>query len=223
MTHESLASFRPVVRSARERILAAAEELFAEHGYDAAALRAIATRADVPIGLIGYHFGSKLGLYRAVFEARSPAVVEQRMAGLALSRLEADPDKRLELVVKSVLVPMLSLRLSGRTTNFGILLAREISDPRSIERGIVRDILDPIANAVIEQLTEIMPGRSKSSIHWIYHAMIGAMVYVMGDAGRICRLSDGTADPNDVDGATLELISIVLDGMRSQTPSPRRR
>ena len=217
MSDESRVSFRDENKTSRERILAAAEDVFAEHGFDATPLRVIAAKADVPIGLIGYHFGNKQGIYRAVFEARIPAVVEQRMAGLALSRLEADPDKRLELIVKSVLVPMLSLRLSGRSTNFGMLLAREVGDPRSIERGIVRDILDPIANAVTEQLTAVLPGRSKASIHWIYHAMIGAMVYVMGDAGRICRLSGGVADPNDVDKATLELISIVLDGIRPRT------
>ncbi len=78
----------------------------------------------------------------------------------------------------------------------------------------MRDILDPIATAVTEQLATVMPDRSKASIHWIYHAMIGAMVYAMGDAGRICRLSGGAADANDVDWATLELISIILDGIR---------
>ena len=214
MTSESPVPFSHDNRTSRDRILAAAEDVFAEHGFDATTLRLIAAGAEVPIGLIAYHFGNKAGLYRAVFEARSPAMVEQRMAGLALCRLETDPDKRLELIVKSVLVPMLGLRLSGRATNFGMLLAREVSDPRSIERGIVRDILDPIATAVTEQLSAVLPGRSRASIHWIYHAMIGAMVYAMGDAGRICRLSGGAADPNDVDRATLELISIVLDGIR---------
>ena len=217
MTIENAALFRNEIRSSRDKILMAAEDVFAEHGIDATTLRMIAAGAEVPTGLIAYHFGNKAGLYRAVFEARSPAVVEQRMAGLALSRLETDPTKRLELIVKSVLVPMLSLRLSGRTTNFGRLLAREVSDPRSIERGIVRDLLDPIAALVTEQLALVMPDRSRASIHWIYHAMIGAMVYVMGDAGRICRLSDGAADPNDVNKAIREVIAIILDGIRPRT------
>lgn len=47
---------------ARERIRTAAIELVAERGVIGATVRAIATRAEVPIGLINYHFGSKDGL-----------------------------------------------------------------------------------------------------------------------------------------------------------------
>ena len=82
-------------RTARERILVAAEELFAGFGFDGASLRQIAVRAEVPVGLVSYHFTSKLGVYRAVFELRTPVVVEQRKAGLALAAMEEDPTRRL--------------------------------------------------------------------------------------------------------------------------------
>ena len=57
-------------QSARDKILDAAEMLFAEDGLHGVSMRQIAVAAKVPIGLIGYHFGSKDGLYRAVFERR---------------------------------------------------------------------------------------------------------------------------------------------------------
>src|SRR3989304_9442427 len=48
------------------RILAAAEALFAEHGFDAASMSAIAERAGVSKANIFHHFSSKNALYRAV-------------------------------------------------------------------------------------------------------------------------------------------------------------
>lgn len=204
---------------ARERILAAAEQVFADLGFDGASVRQIATRAAVPIGLVSYHFGGKLGAYRAVFERRTPAVVEQRRAGLALAELEDDPDRRLALVVKAVLVPMLNLRTGEGRGSFGTLLAREVADPKSVERGIIQSMLDPVAQSVIEQLHAVLPGRTDAQVHWAYQAMIGTMVFVMADAGRIKRLSGGAADPEDADAAVRHLLPLLLDGLRGRKGS----
>lgn len=50
----------------REAILDAAEEMFAEHGFDGARIDAIAAAADYNKSLIFHYFGDKLGLYAAV-------------------------------------------------------------------------------------------------------------------------------------------------------------
>jgi AcrR family transcriptional regulator len=50
----------------RDRILAAAAELFAAHGYDRTATARIAAAARVPHGLIFYHFKTKMDLLLAV-------------------------------------------------------------------------------------------------------------------------------------------------------------
>lgn len=49
----------------RERILAAALEVFAERGFDGARTRDIAERAGANLGLLPYYFGGKLQLWRA--------------------------------------------------------------------------------------------------------------------------------------------------------------
>lgn len=57
--------------STRTRILEAAGELFAEHGYGETSNKAVAARAEVDLASINYHFGSRNGLYQAVLtEAR---------------------------------------------------------------------------------------------------------------------------------------------------------
>jgi len=48
---------------AKEAILAAAREQFAEQGFEGATMRAIAAAAGVDVALVSYYFGSKSGLF----------------------------------------------------------------------------------------------------------------------------------------------------------------
>lgn len=60
---------KPSIREGNERaILAAAEVVFAEHGFGGATMAAIAAQAGVPKPNIHYYFPTKEKLYRAVVE-----------------------------------------------------------------------------------------------------------------------------------------------------------
>jgi AcrR family transcriptional regulator len=216
----------PVSVSTRERILEKAEHVFAQFGFDGASIRQIGLAAGVPVALLGYHFGSKEGLYRAVFDRRAPTVVEQRYAGLALAETEPDLDKRLELIVKALVLPMLHLRAHDKDPSFGRLMAHETTDPKSQSRGFIRDIFDPVARKVIGALASALPERSMQEINWAYQFMLGAMVFVMADTGRIARLSEGLCQPEDEASAVAHLVSFLTAGVRfglstktNQTPS----
>jgi len=80
-------------------------------------------------------------------------------------------------------------------------------------------MLDPIAKVVIGRLTELLPERSEAEIHWAYQLVIGIMVHVMSDSGRIRRLSDGAADPADPEETLRHLVPLLLHGMRAKEPS----
>ncbi|MCL2585930.1 MAG: TetR/AcrR family transcriptional regulator, partial [Streptosporangiales bacterium] len=54
---------RPGTSQTREEILAVARGRFAERGYDAASLRAIAAEAEVDPALVIHYFGSKEKLF----------------------------------------------------------------------------------------------------------------------------------------------------------------
>ncbi|MGH3760139.1 MAG: TetR/AcrR family transcriptional regulator [Gemmatimonadales bacterium] len=62
--------------SARERILTAAEELFAEFGFDATPTSKIAARATVPKGLVHYYFKRKSDLLAALVDRLPDEQVE---------------------------------------------------------------------------------------------------------------------------------------------------
>src|SRR5262249_61325981 len=59
---------------ARAKIAAAAEELFAERGFDGAAIRDIARKAGVNGAMIHYYFGNKEGLYHAMLEGAASRI-----------------------------------------------------------------------------------------------------------------------------------------------------
>ena len=52
---------------ARERLLHAALQLFAEHGYAKTSIRAIAQAAQANVAAVSYYFGDKATLYAALF------------------------------------------------------------------------------------------------------------------------------------------------------------
>src|SRR6202453_4926206 len=63
----------------RERIMKAAERLFAERGYDGTSVRAIVAKARVNQAAINYHFDGKDGLYREVLRAAFRALTENQL------------------------------------------------------------------------------------------------------------------------------------------------
>ncbi|MGP0093864.1 MAG: TetR family transcriptional regulator [Xanthobacteraceae bacterium] len=197
-------------KSARDKILNAAEMLFAEHGLHAISLRRIAAAAAVPTGLIGYHFGSKDGLYRAVFERFSPTIVGERLAGLRLAEAEPDAERRLELIVKALVLPMVRLRTIDDQARFGRLMAREASDPNAFERGIIPQLFDPVAQEVVGALARAMPERSQTQIYWGYQFMLGALIFLMADTGRIERLSGGRCKSRDAESIARYLVPFLV-------------
>jgi AcrR family transcriptional regulator len=76
---------RPSADATRERILAAALDLFSELSFDGATTREIAARAGVTQGLLNYHFSSKDELWRAAVDglfAELGSALEVRAEGL---------------------------------------------------------------------------------------------------------------------------------------------
>jgi AcrR family transcriptional regulator len=104
-------------RTARGRILAAAERLFAERGFDHTSTALIAAEARVPQGLIFYHFKTKMALLLAVIRedqatlldgllpAPGPAAgLHQAVAGLwrHLSAVLGEPSPVRKIIIQEV-------------------------------------------------------------------------------------------------------------------------
>ncbi|WP_344850496.1 helix-turn-helix domain-containing protein [Kribbella ginsengisoli] len=71
--------------AARTRILDAAEDLFAEDGFDATPTKLLADRAGVAKGLLFYYFPRKLDVLRTLFAERLPSHPLCAVGGLAVA------------------------------------------------------------------------------------------------------------------------------------------
>ena len=110
--HGNSADPQPASSSAdldtRRRLLHAAAEVFAEHGYRAATVREICAKAGANVAAVNYHFGDKARLYQEVFEG---------LIGEALGKYPPDmglgpnptPEERLEAFVRSFLLRVLTV------------------------------------------------------------------------------------------------------------------
>lgn len=82
----------------RQRILTAARELFAQHGYEGTSVRDITSRAKANLAAITYHFGSKELLFHAVLRSVAEPLVE---AVTQAAQAPGTPLQRLELALRA--------------------------------------------------------------------------------------------------------------------------
>lgn len=199
--------------SRRQRILLAAESLFARHSYEGVSIRDIAKRARVNSALVGYHFGSKSKLYAAIFEARYAPLTVERMSGIRAALEQPDTGSKLEALVRALIEPYVALKDQPGGRSFATLLAREVADPLEAKRGIIARIADPTARRVMDGMRSVFPQASEADIGWAYLFTVGAATLTVADQGRIDRLSNNQCRAADVRGALRRLIPYVCAGL----------
>lgn len=149
----------------REAILEAAFLVFGEKGFHKATHAEICSRADVNTALINFHFGSKEGLYRAVWE-RAAEDIERRYPIEGGVPPDAPAHLRLRGHINSLLNRALDPRLEGfhrlRTMESisptGMLdeaFIRRKQEYRSQMRDILAELLGPAATDETVDLCEM--------------------------------------------------------------------
>jgi AcrR family transcriptional regulator len=199
----------------KEKILNAAERLFSERGIDGVSLREIASAAGVQLALISYYFRTKEGLYRAVFRRRIDPISAERTSRLRGLMARKNPPPTIEEVLEALARPWVELRDKRGGLLYTRLIAREVGDPREASRGIVRDLLDPIALEFIGALEKVLPNHPKAEIHWTYHFFIGGLLLVLLKQERIDRLSGRVVDLAHGEQVIEEIVGLFARALRS--------
>jgi AcrR family transcriptional regulator len=120
----------------RERLIAAAEELFAKQGIDAVSLREIVRASGARNATaLQYHFGDRAGLVRAVLAKHHLDVDRRRHA--MLDAYEAAGRQDLRELTEALVVPLASKLSDGAT--YLQILAELMNRPRPIMDPAVFD------------------------------------------------------------------------------------
>ena len=206
--------------STKDRILDAAEAIFAERGYEAASMRAITGEAGVNLAAGHYHFGSKSGLFRATFERRVHEVNAERLERLdelEASHRDAVP---LELLLDAFLGPPLrymAARHEGHA-RFIRLMGRVMSESGEHVKELL-EIFRPVQARFLPAFKRSLPHLSENDVYWRFHLLIGAMCSLMTDPARLALISGGRCDATEAEEASRQLIAFALQGFGA-TPVP---
>jgi len=119
----------------KTRLILAGEQLFAKNGINGASMREIATKAGQGNhAAVQYHFGSREGLVRAIFDYRMEQMEEARGAMLEQAR----KDGRLNdarTILEIILVPQLDLQDADGHHSYASFLSQYLLQSRSPEFG----------------------------------------------------------------------------------------
>jgi len=139
--------------AARERLLDAALELFAERGFETTTTKLVAQRAGVPHGLIHYYFETKNNLLERLLVERS--FFPELEARLASARESVSTDPRSALI--EICVEFFAFHRRYQP------LARIIYREAHLNQE-VRAVMNQFQNRVIKLMAEFLDGAAQSGM-----------------------------------------------------------
>ncbi|MGN4979466.1 TetR/AcrR family transcriptional regulator [Aeromonas sp. 95A] len=206
----------------KNRILDAAEVLFAERGFADTSLRLITSEADVNLASVNYHFGSKKELIQAVLDRY-------------LSQFMPDLDARLRVLMEQEQLTLLQLfesfveplmKLSAVRANgpaiFMQLLGRGYIDSQGHLRRFITAHYGPILQRITQAISKANPALSPADLFWRLHFTLGTVVFTMAsaDALRDIALAD-FGQQLDVEGLVRNVIPYLASGVGAPVESTR--
>ena len=201
--------------STRERLLQAAETLFAERGFEATTLRELSTLAGGNLAAIHYHFGSKEALLESIFAARAAPIAERRLALLAACPRNEAGQLALEDIIEAFLRPGWELGTdAGQSPPFMRLRARIAIEQKDVMRTMLSRAFDASSRRFIEELAIALPTLPRSELYWRFHFLLGVMNYSMANPGRIQSLTDDACDPGDLREMLPRAVAFAALGFR---------
>lgn len=167
----------------RERILSAATEVFAEHGFHNTTIREICARAGVNIAAVNYHFGNKENLYRQVCLnalGLSDRVHRQTQPD------NSSPHEQLERFIHSFLFEILD---QSTKVFAGKIMVWEMSQPSGVFDVIIDDIIRPHHERLCAIVSAILgPRADEETVKHCVFSIIGQCLHYRYGRQVILRL-----------------------------------
>lgn len=212
-------------RGTRERLLEAAEFLIGERGFKVTSLREITERAEANVAAVNYHFGSKDGLYVAVFESRFRQVNAHRLRMLdAAERLAGEHPVPPRVLLDALLRPITAMATgySAGAHPFAKVMGRYMLEPDPLLQPIFEREFEAVrvrfGAALLRNFPLLEGGKLRGRMRFILgatiHALAGIQPLPMSRLGA-------PADPSDLEAEFQDLLSFAVAGLAAAVPADR--
>jgi AcrR family transcriptional regulator len=168
----------------RDRIIKAAERLFAEHGYEGTSIRAIVAKARVNQAAINYHFDGKDGLYREVLRAAFKALTENQLAHAEEVKTMSREAALTEFIRRQLWPLMARDELSRHLRIFNW----ESVQPTAVFRKLLSEEAAPYIGLAVDLVRRFLPSAD-------HRTLVVAAIWVMGQCSVFVRNREQLAGP----------------------------
>ncbi len=207
----------------KDRILDAAEHLFAEKGFSETSLRDITTEAGANLAAVNYHFQSKDALIQALFARRIGPVNEQRHR--RLDALEAEAGSKpvaVEDLVRALIQPWVLALTHADGANAARLVGRMLIEPSDLFERFFREQLSSMAARFMAAFQRALPEVPEAELYWRFFFMIGAVGHTMAGLRKISALSGGRCEVPTMEDLLERLIAFISGGLRAPVDPSRK-
>ncbi len=166
-------------RITRKRLLEAAEEMFAQNGFDGTTIRDITTKARRGPASINYFYGDKRELYEELFRLRLREMNESRLN--AIETVMSDKTKlTLEKLLYAYSVDFLKpFADPQQSQRFMQLFFREMAEQRLPRNMFLDELAAPSIAAMEEAIAVVCPNINKHDTLMCVLSLTGQLVHIM--------------------------------------------
>jgi AcrR family transcriptional regulator len=164
----------------KDRVLAAASDLFAERGFHGTKIRDIAERAGVNVASGHYHYGSKKRLYLEVLRAQFAEIrgkLERGGASAPAAALPRLPRRALEALFRARVEVMLDVLLGPPPGLHGTLMQREMCDPSEALPVIVAEFIEPMVREMRDIVAHLEPRLGRKAVADCVYSILGQALF----------------------------------------------
>jgi AcrR family transcriptional regulator len=201
----------------KQRLIEAAEMLFADEGFDRVSVRDITNKAGANVAAVNYHFGSREGLVAVVMARYINPVTEERIARLeALERRAAGKPLAIEEILEAFIRPFTTqVRRSELSEKlFFKLMGRMFGQQGCELPPLVENLFITMATRFHKAFAKALPGLPADEIWWRMHLMSGSMIHTMAHSDKVQRMSGGEAGNPTTEQTLSRFIRFAAAGMR---------
>lgn len=200
----------------KQKLLDAAEQLFAAKGFAATSLRDITTLADANLASVNYHFGSKEALIDAVFERRLEPVNRERIELLDAYEAAANGAAvDLRQILWAYLAPPFryvhGAGIGGR--DFMRIVGRVQAAPGESISAAFLGQFETVKTRFHAALHRALPALSDDEVSRRMHHVIGAMAHTFCWSGTLACLRSNEAPESDA--VLHSILGFALAGMQA--------